>query len=457
MLNSIDILIGLSVVMLVVSLAVTLVNQAILNLFASRGQNLLDGLADLLELLGAGMTRNQAKAIAKRTLSYPTIGGKIWSWLPLWVPSWLPRVVQFFKYGDVIHREEFIKILLGLAASEDGKIKVALENLKMEVNNNTHNITQAIEKLEEKLKENPVLMSLDIANLIDKVKRAKDINAKKQECEKLENVISCQTAPLEKLKKALQDNGIEDPAATLKNVRMLALQYEKSHPELANDIRQANALLQEASSEFLAKIHLNFDQVMDRVSVRFTSTTRVVSFLGAALVAIVLQLDTVYVINRLAMDDQMRAAFVELSPKLTANQEVKSIVQTLTLAKAPQSVPQGTGNKDEVQANTTAEADNANEGAKLETEKYYLKFLADQGLINIATSYREWRDNWKSVSIPGLFLSIFLLSLGAPFWYNALGKLLQLRSVLAQKDDEQKKIRQTTQAGGDGGDLNADG
>ena len=449
MLKSVDILVGLSVVMLFVSMAVTLVNQAILNMLASRERNLRDGLADLLELLDAGMTRVQAEAIAAKTLSHQIIGGKIGSWLPSW--SWL----RPFQYGDVIHREEFIKILLGLAASEDGKIKVALENLKMEVNNNTPNITQAIEKLEEKLKENPVLMSLDIANLIDKVKRAKDINAKKQECEKLENVISCQTAPLEQLKKALQDNGIEDPATTLKNVRMLALQYEKSQPELANDIRQANALLQEASSEFLAKIHLNFDQVMDRVSVRFTSTTRVVSFLGAALVAIVLQLDTVYVINRLAMDDQMRAAFVELSPKLTANQEVKNIVQP-TLATAPPPVSQG-GNKGEVQANTTAEADNANERAKLETEKYYLRFLADHGLINIATSYREWRDNWKSVSISGLILSIFLLSLGAPFWYNALGKLLQLRSLLAQKDDEQKKIRQTTQAGGNGCDLNANG
>ena len=37
-----------------------------------------------------------------------------------------------------------------------------------------------------------------------------------------------------------------------------------------------------------------------------------------------------------------------------------------------------------------------------------------------------------------------LLSLGAPFWYNALGRLLQLRSVLAAKDDDQRNARQSS-------------
>jgi hypothetical protein len=39
-------------------------------------------------------------------------------------------------------------------------------------------------------------------------------------------------------------------------------------------------------------------------------------------------------------------------------------------------------------------------------------------------------------------LTALLLSLGAPFWYNSLGRLLQLRSVLAAKDDRQRASRQ---------------
>jgi hypothetical protein len=36
------------------------------------------------------------------------------------------------------------------------------------------------------------------------------------------------------------------------------------------------------------------------------------------------------------------------------------------------------------------------------------------------------------------------LSLGAPFWYDALKDLLKLRSSLAKKDDDARKDRQTS-------------
>jgi hypothetical protein len=41
-----------------------------------------------------------------------------------------------------------------------------------------------------------------------------------------------------------------------------------------------------------------------------------------------------------------------------------------------------------------------------------------------------------------MLLTALLLSLGAPFWYGVLGKLLQLRSILAVKDDKQRAERQ---------------
>ena len=44
-----------------------------------------------------------------------------------------------------------------------------------------------------------------------------------------------------------------------------------------------------------------------------------------------------------------------------------------------------------------------------------------------------------------MLVTALLLSLGAPFWYSALGKLLQLRSVLAVKDDAQRLDRQSNE------------
>jgi hypothetical protein len=46
---------------------------------------------------------------------------------------------------------------------------------------------------------------------------------------------------------------------------------------------------------------------------------------------------------------------------------------------------------------------------------------------------------------PGILLSFVLLSLGGPFWFNILKKTLNFRSLLAFKDDEERKARQADQ------------
>lgn len=443
MLKSVDVLLGLSVVMLIVSMAVTLLSQAMLNVLASRGRNLRDGLADLLELLDARMSRRDAEAIAGKTLSQRIIGGRF--------RCWLPRRLRFFQFGEVIHREEFVKILLGLAAAFDTSIKTEFERINSELANEAITVNVALAALENKLRDYPVFFkSLELDCLIAKVKTETGVNKQKRLYQKLRKIVGKHIDLAEKLSLALRENGIENPENTLKNVRMLALQLEKSNPELAHDVREANALMQEAASDFLAKVHLNFDHLIDRVAVRFTATTRVVSVLSAALVAIVLQLDTLNIINRLSMDEQMRAAFVELAPKFAQDAELKS---KLGEAKPALKTSQNAG---AAQENNTDETKETKQSAELETEKYYLKLLADQGLITLAKDFKTWCENWDSVSTPGVILSIFLLSLGGPFWYNALSKLLQLRSIVARKDDEQKTIRQTTQVVGGSGQSNPD-
>ena len=372
MLKSVDVLIGLSVVMLVVSMAVTLLNQVILNLLASRGKTLHEGISDMLELLGVDFTRKDAENLAAAILTHPLIRTKSFTWLP-----------KAYHFGDVIHREELVKILLDMPSGT---------------------------RLEATLR-----------------------------------------AKLEQLMKA---NGIEDPAATLKKVRAKVLELEQSQPELANDIRQTQALLQEASSELLAKINLNFDHLIDRISVRFTASTRVVTFFSAVLVACALQLDTVYLLNRLDMDDAMRATLVQKAEQIYDGQQVQAIIAPQPAVKADgekssQANPKADPNV--LAASTTAqspagETDRAALTEKTQKVKIYLNFMSGQGLLSVASTWEEWMSNWKYLSLPGLLLSIFLLNLGAPFWYSVLGKLLQLRSMLAQKDDAQKAIRQTSQA-----------
>ncbi|WP_255556322.1 hypothetical protein [Methylococcus sp. Mc7] len=48
-----------------------------------------------------------------------------------------------------------------------------------------------------------------------------------------------------------------------------------------------------------------------------------------------------------------------------------------------------------------------------------LEYLQDLGLINVLGSSKGWIGRWREVNPIGMILSVFLLSLGAPFWYAA--------------------------------------
>jgi hypothetical protein len=70
---------------------------------------------------------------------------------------------------------------------------------------------------------------------------------------------------------------------------------------------------------------------------------------------------------------------------------------------------------------------------------------------NMLNAAEEWSCSgplcfdWDlfSTSWRGVVLTWVLLSLGAPFWYDALKDLLKLRSSLARKEEDARTDRQT--------------
>ena len=226
-------------------------------------------------------------------------------------------------------------------------------------------------------------------------------------------------AALAALTKALGNNGVADPKETLKNIRTTAMQLERSAPEISNMARQNMAILHAAETDLVAKINNWFDQTMDRTSQRFTASTRLVTFAGAFLVAFGLQVDTPALVNRFSADDALREAFVEEAQALYRDhKELQQAEQQGRALPAPTS-------SDEV-------------GRK------YRAFLATNGVITLPST-AGWRAGFANTSLFGMLITALLLSLGAPFWYGALGKLLQLRSALAVKDDAQRLERQLSE------------
>lgn len=338
MLKTLDILIGVATVMLLFSMVVTIVTQAIISAFQTRGRNLRDGLAGLLKQLDPDIDEKIATNISSALLRHPLIGGK-WGAL-----------------GTVIHRDEFTTLLMEVAAGE----------------------TTA------------------------------DISA------------AGKTAVV----KLLQKNGISDPAGALKNIRDVALQLEETSPQLSNSVRHGLAILQEAKSEYVAKVHGWFDQTVDRVSQRFTASAHGITFVVALVVAFALQLDAIALINRLSTDEAMRAYLVDQAQGIS-----KRAVET-------GAIPQKTdGSQNTGQAEIT-------------------NTLQNNGLIippKMPFSYQSgrtpsflWELKLNGNQLLGILLSSLLLSLGAPFWYGALQSLLKLRSAVAEKDDQQRAIRQGT-------------
>jgi hypothetical protein len=388
MLRTLDILIGVATVMLLFSMAVTIITQFVAAVMQSRGKNLQEGLAGLLQQIDPKMKAEIASKIATVVLKHPLVAG----------PGG--------KLGEIVQREEFTPLLLGLAAGESA------------------------------------------ATLEDDAKTA--------------------------LLQLLKNNGISDPGATLKNIRAAALQLEVARPELANDIRHGMAILQEAKSEFVGKVHGWFDQTIDRVGARFTLTARMVTFIAALLVAITVQLDTFALIDRLSVDEQFRASMQKNADTLMAQaakaQQAPDNAATPTPTPSPTpngadaqapspkpsptstpspaptatpaSSPAATGSPAGPPAPTSSPTPTATESIQLE----YYNLLSTAGLVTLPGQHWCERMNWGK--IPGILLSALLLSLGAPFWYGRLQDLLRLRSALAQKDDQQRTIRQTTQSPG---------
>jgi hypothetical protein len=105
MLKTLDILIGTTTVVLVFSMAVTVITGAITTMVGRRGKHLKAGLADLLQQLGIP-ERQVSETIAHAVLTHPLLSeGKAW-----W--GWGKE-----RLGTVVSREEFTKVLLGAAAS----------------------------------------------------------------------------------------------------------------------------------------------------------------------------------------------------------------------------------------------------------------------------------------------------------------------------------------------------
>jgi hypothetical protein len=399
MLETINLLIGLAVVMLLVSFAVTLITQIIVGVFNLRGLALRLKVTNLLVLIDNGIHPKHAAHIAGLVLRNALIGRP---GLP-WITSLYqltqpdddpPNPTRQLKFGlrpaAVIHREELARLLLAF-----GKLP----------------------------REYPVKWSWMFRTI---------------------DTDDLQT----RMRESLKSNGVRSPEKALADMRRRTMELERDKPELSNSERANQALLDCVKSDFIGKLNGWFDQTVDRASDLFTGWTQLTAFLVALVVAVLLQLDSLSLINRLSTDRAARSKLVDWATQHVDKGPPKPGLETTVLSAAQSALggndlipiagpgqwlqrwsgPVPCPDSTAATAATTPPKQGEPEATKRESASVQAQ----------ATTCPLPR-----VSVLGVALSTILLSLGGPFWYSALSGLLKLRSTLAGKDDSQRNDRQT--------------
>jgi|SRR5664280_368011 len=245
---------------------------------------------------------------------------------------------------------------------------------------------------------------------------------------------------------------------------------------LPNDIAGAEEIISRLSAtaeSVSGKIDQWFDSVMDRVSQRFALHARVWTIGFSVLLAFGLHLDTFRMFTQLSADSELRSRVLAGADALTKKADEILASSTSTPASAYldamarliaahpvelKGLPAPAGFKDDAGAKDWLQRElNA---ARIDNPEQWLsryEELVPQSALRTAAAQfysvvndklrfglvpdpyppldSYWTPNW--LHFWGTLASAALLSLGAPFWFNMLKDLSNLRPILAKKQEQE--------------------
>jgi hypothetical protein len=407
MLQYLDTIIAFVVILLGVSLLITILNQMISALLGYRGTNLLWGIQKLLSTIAPDLSKKdssnsklptQAEKIATEVLRKPVISDSLFSKFAK-DSSVLGWLTKRWKLATAITPQELVRGLSNvaqtLAATKDGTTT---------------------------------------ADMINQV-----LNQVNPEAER--------------------------------NAKMVLDILQKVSPGITN---QMDKLVQELGTKMqgsVGKLEASFDTVMKRTSQRFALQMRIWTIIFAIVIAFGAHLDSFKIIEQLWTSPELRASLVSDRETILKEASVVLSVQSGTAQAAGPGVPPqilGDAMKNLINVEKEAAAglgappefNNPDQAVdwlrknlkgdqsfkeKLAGEYRNLvltelsahadkikKDLAKAGFqIQIGKSWKDFIKLFEGLSILGILVTAGLLSLGAPFWFNALKSLSNLRPLVA--------------------------
>ena len=160
------------------------------------------------------------------------------------------------------------------------------------------------------------------------------------------------------------------------------------------------------ADEFEKRVATWYDEAMERVSALYKRKAHLITFIVAVLLVLVFNVDTLYYGNTLYENSNLRQAVASVGEKMAANGQVGEL-NTMLKDLNEADLPIG---------------------------------WTKAGLTATFSDYKAALSK-----ILGLMISIFAISLGGPFWFQVLNKLVNLKSSgiepLTMEERERMKVR----------------
>jgi hypothetical protein len=465
MLQQLDTLIGFAVVMSVVSLLITISTQMISSLLGLRGSNLADGLAAMLHKIVPALEPKVRKELIDHVLTRPVLSDSLLSmsdsrWDKIPVVAWFRKR---WKRASAIRPDELLDVLKDLAGASPDQASARLAALQAPVAPPT--AAPGAAPAGAAAHAQPAAMPLEVAAL-----------------------------------QILAALHVATPATTAA-VTPLSAQLPGLTQTGQTQVNAVIAQLNDATGIASNNLEKWFNSAQDRAQQWFAIHARFWTVAGAIFMAFILQLDTFRLINKLSSDPNERAKLIQFSQatlqgkadevftnSLSAAAIYRQAIQQLEtsnsipgierLGAVPASVKLETQSAAESWLTQQAQSDQLNVAAVLSAYRSTVQNVSqknyDQAGAEITDLTRvftqtgiqlmpqpypaPFTQDWKLWSWPwawkwsgvwswpadhlfGILTSAALLSLGAPFWFNQLKTLANLRPLLADQIGQEEKAQ----------------
>lgn len=382
MLDRLDTLIAFATIMLGISLLITIINQMVASLLGHRGTYLRDGIKDLIETLDPKLA-NQADTIAEDVLTHKLVSDSIFARVQSGLKRW--------------------KLVISLA-DRSKLVSNLLQRWRLATSIRPEELTKVLTALSSGTSAKPY--AAQVLALVNQVDPALERDAK----------LLAETV-----------NTAVSTAATA-------------------GVATADQILKQLSDKAdkaVGRVEAAFNSTMDRVRQRFTMQMRIWTIFFAVIFAFVYHLDAAKIYSQLSTDPALRESISSASKTLLEKYpDINKCQPSSTpTAASPASGAQQPGAQSPPQNAPTT----TNEKAK-----------ADCDVKNMAAMYKDVQTqlsdsklalfevpkpwlNFNGLDFLRILATAALLSLGAPFWYNALKSLVNLRSQVAEQQSKEAK------------------